>query len=80
MFTDRISDRHRVAQCNRQSRRVRGALRNGLTKDAAGGFTMGLFAVAFLPFLSAFLMLILGDDPARERGILFRGRRSTEPD
>jgi hypothetical protein len=39
---------------------------------------MGLFAIAFLPFLSAILMLILGDDPALERGILFRGRPSTK--
>ena len=49
-----------------------------LVKDAAGGFTTGLLAVAFLPFLSAILMLILGDDSALVRGILFRGRPSTE--
>ena len=49
-------------------------------KDAAGGFTTGLLAVAFLPFLSAILMLILGDDPALERGFLFRGLPSTKPD
>jgi hypothetical protein len=45
-----------------------------LAKDTAGGFTTGLLAVAFLPFLSAILMLILGDDSALVRGILFRGR------
>ena len=45
-----------------------------LVKVAAGGFTTGLLAVAFLSFLSAILMLILGDDSALERGILLRGR------
>jgi hypothetical protein len=34
----------------------------------------------FLPFLSAIVMLILGDDPALERGILLRGRPSMGPD
>jgi hypothetical protein len=52
----------------------------GLTKDAASEFTMGLLTVLFLPFLSAIVMLILGDGPAPERGILLRGRLSTEPD
>jgi hypothetical protein len=40
----------------------------GYLKDATGGFTAGLLAVAFFPFLSAILVLILGHNPALERG------------
>jgi hypothetical protein len=52
----------------------------GLTKDAAGEFAMGLLAVVLLPFLYAIVVLIPRDDPALDRGILLRGRPSTEPD
>jgi hypothetical protein len=38
-------------------------------KDAIGGFTAGLLAVAFFPF-SAVLVLMLGHNPALERGII----------
>ena len=40
-------------------------------KDAAGGLTPCLLAVASLPFLSSGLMLILGDNLGLERGALF---------
>jgi MFS transporter, ACS family, tartrate transporter len=39
----------------------------GYLKDATGGFTAGLLAVAFFPLLSAVLVLILGHNPALER-------------
>src|SRR5215471_11566005 len=42
----------------------------GYLKDATGGFTAGLLAVAFFPFLSAILVLILGHNPALERGAI----------
>jgi hypothetical protein len=45
----------------------------GYLKDATGGFTPGLLAVAFFPFLSAILVLILGPNPALERGAIARG-------
>ncbi len=45
----------------------------GYLKDATGGFTAGLLAVAFFPFLSAILMLILGHNPALERGAIPEG-------
>ena len=41
----------------------------GYLKDATGGFTVGLLAVAFFPFLSAILVLILGHNPALERSV-----------
>src|SRR5580692_3607114 len=41
----------------------------GYLKDATGGFTAGLLAVAFFPFLSAILVLILGHNPALERSV-----------
>jgi MFS transporter, ACS family, tartrate transporter len=41
----------------------------GYLKDATGGFSAGLLAVAFFPFLSAVLVLILGHNPALERGV-----------
>jgi hypothetical protein len=45
----------------------------GYLKDATGGFTAGLLAVAFFPFLSAILVLILGHNPALERGAIPEG-------
>ena len=42
----------------------------GLIRDATGGFTAGLLAVAFFPLLSAILVLILGHNPALERGAI----------
>jgi ACS family tartrate transporter-like MFS transporter len=45
----------------------------GYLKDATGGFTAGLLAVAFFPFLSAVLVLILGHNPALERGAIPEG-------
>ena len=39
----------------------------GYLKDATGGFSAGLLVVAFFPFLSAVLVLILGHNPALER-------------
>jgi len=45
----------------------------GYLKDATGGFTAGLLAVAFFPFLSAILVLILGHNPALERGAITEG-------
>jgi MFS transporter, ACS family, tartrate transporter len=41
----------------------------GYLKDATGGFSAGLLAVAFFPFLSAVLVLILGHNPALERSV-----------
>ena len=40
----------------------------GYLKDATGGFSAGLLVVAFFPFLSAVLVLLLGHNPALERG------------
>ena len=45
----------------------------GYLKDATGGFTAGLLAVAFFPVLSAILVLILGHNPALERGAIPEG-------
>jgi nitrate/nitrite transporter NarK len=45
----------------------------GYLKDATGGFTAGLLVVAFFPFLSAILVLILGHNPALERGLIPQG-------
>ena len=42
----------------------------GYLKDATGGFSAGLLVVAFFPFLSAILVLILGHNPALERGVV----------
>jgi D-galactonate transporter len=39
----------------------------GSLKDATGGFGAGLLVVAFFPFLSSILVLILGHNPALER-------------
>jgi MFS transporter, ACS family, tartrate transporter len=39
----------------------------GSLKDATGGFSAGLLVVAFFPFLSSILVLILGHNPALER-------------
>jgi ACS family tartrate transporter-like MFS transporter len=39
----------------------------GYLKDATGGFSAGLLVVAFFPFLSSILVLILGHNPALER-------------
>jgi hypothetical protein len=51
-----------------------GPSRKGVfTSDATGGFTAGLLAVAFFPFLSAILVLILGHNPALERGAIPEG-------
>jgi hypothetical protein len=41
----------------------------GFLKDATGGYTAGLLAFAFFPFLSAILVLILGHSPALERRV-----------
>ena len=41
----------------------------GYLKDATGGFSAGLLVVAFFPFLSAVLVLLLGHNPALERGV-----------
>jgi hypothetical protein len=41
----------------------------GYLKDATGGFSAGLLVVAFFPFLSAILVLILGHNPALERSV-----------
>jgi MFS transporter, ACS family, tartrate transporter len=41
----------------------------GYLKDATGGFAAGLLVVAFFPFLSAVLVLILGHNPALERAV-----------
>jgi len=41
----------------------------GYLKDATGGFTAGVPVAAFLPFLSAILVLILGHNPALERSV-----------
>src|SRR4029077_17864157 len=41
----------------------------GYLKDATGGFA-GFLAVAFFPFLSAILVLILGHNPALERSAI----------
>jgi nitrate/nitrite transporter NarK len=38
----------------------------GYLKDATGGFTAGLLAVAFFPFLSAILVLMLGHNTTLE--------------
>jgi MFS transporter, ACS family, tartrate transporter len=45
----------------------------GYLKDATGSFAAGLLAVAFFPFLSAILVLILGHNPALERGAIPEG-------
>ena len=42
----------------------------GYLKDATGGFSAGLLVVAFFPFLSAILVLILGHNPALERSVV----------
>jgi D-galactonate transporter len=41
----------------------------GYLKDATGGFSAGLVVVAFFPFLSAVLVLMLGHNPALERSV-----------
>ena len=41
----------------------------GYLKDATGGFGAGLLVVAFFPFLSAILVLILGHNPSLERSV-----------
>jgi hypothetical protein len=41
----------------------------GYLKDATGGFSAGLLAVAATPFLSFILVLALGHNPALERGV-----------
>ena len=41
----------------------------GYLKDATGGFSAGLLVVAFFPFLSAVLVLLLGHNPALERSV-----------
>jgi hypothetical protein len=45
----------------------------GYLKDARGGFTAGFLVVAFFPLLPAMLVLILGHNPALERGPIPEG-------
>ena len=45
----------------------------GYLKDTTGTFTAGLLAVAFFPFFSAVLVLILGHNPALERSAVPEG-------
>src|SRR6516162_29556 len=76
---NRVSQRHR----RRRRHRLINSIGNlagfaapyamGYLKDATGGFTAGLLVVAFFPFLSAVLVLILGHNPALERGLVPEG-------
>jgi len=47
----------------------------GYLKDATGGYTVGLLTVAFFPFLSAVLVLMLGHNPALERSAISEAAR-----